>query len=204
MKKKSVSKIVYIICFVVIILLCVGLVVRFYNSDNTIIDNIVNLTNNKYTSFDVSHDEVKFTDTNSNNVFVVGEELRFGVNYQYGLLATNKNYNYSVKIVPAEGTNFDFTVDGVLFGYSQETDLASAFNVEKFDKYFIMSIPTSVLDVLESIYPASTVLVPELDDTLDYYTLIVTAHDNTTLVSISFKSGSLITGVVLDNATLVF
>lgn len=160
-----------------------------------IIDPILDDTADKCASFSVRYNDVIVNDTANNLLFVTNHPFRFDVDYYCSA--------YSVKIVPNAVNDFTFTVDTFSMLFSAEGDFISLFSLEKFETYFTIKPVGGVDGILCNLYPTSEVIVPELDSSLDYFTMIVTAS-NGKQIKINFGLLASVTGVASDTATLVF
>lgn len=193
-------KITNIITYIVALLLVAGIVsaaVYYY-------DDVESMFDDNYSTFSVSMGDNLFLSEQSDITFPFDTELRFSVAYDWPRFASIKNNSYSVKVVPCVENDFDFTVDGNIFSFAAEEDITSAFNVVQYADYFTMTVPSSIVTVLKSIYPVGEIVVPDLDVKKDYYTLIVTASDGKELIKLSFKYFSIVEGVELSVSALEF
>ena len=197
MKKISKRKITRIISYIITFVLLVGMIGGAAYMAKIMLGS--------YDSFSVGYkDEVYFEDI-VNKVFPFNSELTFNVDYDYNKLVVDKQYGYTVKVVPAVSaeTDFAFDIGDHSYMFSDEQDITSAFNVVLSDNSFSLVIPGNISDVLEVIYGGSDIKVPELDNDKDYYKLIVTAFDGTE-ICISFKQYSAVTGVVINTESIIF
>lgn len=199
-KKKKVNSIIYSLLTFLLIIAAVGGVIYA----TSLSDNFNNFVNDleTYKEFSVGFNDTVIKAPLTGQILPFNEELRFNVYYDYHKLCREKRYDYTVKVLPIG--NFDFTVDGNTFAWSQEEDITDYFTVKKFDNYFTMVIPGNVYDVLSLIYPSSEIVVSELDQALDYYKLEVTSHDGKSILSISFVQYTNLTGVILNVDNLEF
>lgn len=195
MKKVSKQKILKVISYFMTFIIVVGLL----GGASYFVKNM----QSSYSSFTVANNEEVYSGINEDIVFAFNTELSFVVDYEYHKLAMTKEYGYTVKVVPVAENDFNFTVGGNEFSYLDEIDITSAFNLVIVDDTFSIIVPGSIVDVLAVIYGDNDIVVPTLDADKDYYKLVITSFDGLSEISISFKQYSLVTGVMLDNETLV-
>ena len=95
---------------------------------------------------------------------------------------------YSVKVVPADDIDFNFTVDGVEHSFSKETDLNAGFKIERYEEDFTILSKGCVRQILSNVYPEKAVAVPEniaySEDKL--FKLLVTSYNGKDTVEITF------------------
>lgn len=196
MKKISTRKISRIISYIITAVLLVGLIGGAAY--------ITKIMLGSYDSFVVSYGEDVYTADTADKVYPFNTELNFTVAYDYHKLVVDKQYGYTVKVVPAVSgdDDFQFSIGDHSYLFSDEHDITSAFNVVISDDSFSLVIPGNISDVLSVIYGGGEITVPEIDNDKDYYKLVVTAFDGTE-ISISFKQFSAVTGVILSQDTLV-
>ena len=196
MKKISTRKISRIISYIITAVLLVGLIGGAAYMTKIMLGS--------YDSFVVSYNEDVYTGDTANKVYPFNTELTFDVNYDYHKLVVDKQYGYTVKLVPAVSVedDFEFSIGDHSYLFSDEQDITSAFNVILDESSFSITIPGNISDVLSVIYGGGEITVPELDNDKDYYKLVVTAFDGAE-ISISFKQFSAVTGVSMSQDTLV-
>lgn len=196
MKKISKRKLSRIISYIITAVLLIGMIGGAAYMAKIMLGS--------YDSFSVSYSDDVYIGNVVNKVYTFNTELTFNVDFDYHKLVVDKQYGYTVKVVPAVSgdDDFEFSIGDHSYMFSDEQDITSAFNVVISEGSFTFVIPGNIADVLGVIYGGGEITVPELDNDKDYYKLIVTAFDGTE-ISISFKQYSVVTGVILDNDTLV-
>ena len=128
--------------------------------------------------------------------FGVLSEQRFNIEYRMSWLTGSRGYH--VKIVPrvTAETNFNFDFDWYQKAYSDVSALTLAFNVTPQEKFFTMSAPGDMQEILSAQYPANTISgTPSVVNTgLHYFTLIVYSDDRSEMIHIHFG----LTGPIVD------
>lgn len=132
--------------------------------------------------------------------------LDIQVKYLFDKLSDKTN-GYSVKVVPADNITFDFTVDGEVHRFQDETDLSSGFKIDLREKDFSVTSKGCVQQVLSSVYPGAVVEVPEdmarSED--EIFKLIVFSYNDKDRVEIIFgvSSNVAVEGVTLPDGVIV-
>ena len=110
------------------------------------------------------------------------------------------NVGYSVTITPNVEYDFEYTVDGEAYKYSEAGELTEAFDVELHEGYFEISGEAdeySVEKVLKRIHSGKDVeFSEEIEPGKFYYSLTVSANKQT--VSVPFRFHVYVTGIELD------
>lgn len=112
------------------------------------------------------------------------------------------NAEFDAKIYPA-GDDFTYTVDGEAYSWlaAEETDLSKVFALKKDDgKISVKCYGLTVAKVLERMYPKQTVVLPELDETVVHFKLVVTTGD----YALTLQFCPLIITVELDPPSILF
>lgn len=139
-------------------------------------------SNDDYKSFYLSYDGGVYATIDTVGQ-VPGETRRYNVRYSYGLFSDDRgNKGYSVKVVSnaTDETDFSYTVDGKVHSFGKEAiDLSAAFNLDLSAEYFTLTMPYSMQEALQAVYPDSTVIVSDGVDLTQhpYFKLIATAYD---------------------------
>lgn len=132
---------------------------------------------------------------------VVMGNVQFDVQY-----VLKRNVGYTVQILPA-GDDFTFQLNGQWLSYKSEIDdLTEAFDIELGENSFIIRCrQKSMQDVLEAIYPESTVYIPTVDDvdSSAHYKLVVTAGDGSQAITLTFRCWFRITSFEIDPPSLL-
>lgn len=149
-----------------------------------------------YKSFYLSYDGGVYS-TIDNVGQVPGETLRYNVRYSYGIFSKDLgNKGYSVKVVSnaSDKTDFSYTVDGKALSFGKEAiDFTAAFNLELNADYFMLTMPNSMLEALQTVYPDSAVTVSNgVDLTLQpYFKIVATAYDKKAQVELYLTAPTL-------------
>lgn len=125
----------------------------------------------------------------SQTSFDTESENRFDCKY---MSQPDEDNLFTVKVVPnvTDKTDFDYTVDGISYKWSETNDLTACFDIDKQKDYFIISFPAdfSIETVLRSLYPDKEVIIP---DTLSfseyYYTLQISNYNDSITYCIDFN-----------------
>lgn len=195
-KIKTVATILAYIAGILILVAVVGLVYRFTNGFNE-----------DFKTFYIEQDGKQILSSSSTMSFKADTTYRFDVKYTFDTEQSEPK-DYSVKVIPNVGRDFDFTVDGERYLYSKQGELSAAFALNKQDTYFEISTKTemSLQNVLQSCYPGKEVIVPkEAEESNTYpYTLVVASYNESVVYKIDFCVGVKVTGVTLDPSEIIF
>ncbi len=130
---------------------------------------------------------------------------RIDVHYTFEKVQSNK-LTFTYLIEPA-GNDFNFTVDGEKVSWLNVDGLAEAFNIKSdADGITLNCANKKVLDVLQSVYPNSNIVLPEDIDTenISRYKLTVTAEDKRTSIILTFKCAPAIENIILNPSEIIF
>lgn len=118
--------------------------------------------------------------------FIDGKDYLFEVKYTFGELSKQKT-GYSVKIIPNQETDFNFLVDGESHSLQELGDITSCFDITyQSDKFTVLG-NARLQDVLQRYYAENTVeLVDEIQEMMDYYTIVVTSYNGKASVRVGF------------------
>ena len=135
-----------------------------------------------------------------------GKEHRFEVKYIFEGEEGPPDYTVKVLTNVDEGAEFNVTVDGEETPYENGKDITSAFEIEKTETSFTLSIPKGLTlqSVLETLYAGKTVEMPPAGSLKSpyIYTLVVTCKKIT--YSIDFYTTIGVTGIELDKEGVIF
>lgn len=111
------------------------------------------------------------------------KETKFGVNYTF-----SDGKSYSVQVLPnvTDETEFEYTVDGEAYKYSDIKDLTDVFKVRLYDDYFTVQMPEDMSQVMQVLYKDKDVELPDGIDlmTTPYFKLIVKSYNEKDEVTI--------------------
>lgn len=188
-----------IIGIILVLLLVAGLVAVLYRFTNGF--------NEDFKTFYVEHEGKQILSADSEMTFTEGKTHRFDVKYTFDTGQAEAR-DYSVEIVPNAEQDFEYTVDGETYLYSQAGDLSSAFSLKKQKSYFEITLreDMTVQSVLETVHPGQQVKVPgtAADENPFPYALIVGSYNGNVSYRIAFDLGADVTGITLDPPSIVF
>lgn len=162
-KNNNVINIVIAILSVLLVVAVIGFVFKFTNG-----------LNEDLKTFYIEHNGKQIVATDSQMTFDVESEHRFDCKY---LSTPDEDNLFTVEVVPnaTEKNDFNFTIDDVLYKWSELKDLTACFTINKQHNYFIITFPAdfSMQSVLNSLYPEKEVVI---SDTLSLYQYYYTLH----------------------------
>ena len=117
---------------------------------------------------------------------------------------TGENNDYSVEIKP--NGNFDYTVDGGTYAWSDVTGLAEAFKLNKRDGGFTFEVPADSAAVLKALYPGKTVTAPNGSALADpyIYELVVASYNEKIVYKIDFAIVLPVEGVEILPGEIIY
>ncbi len=194
---KKVGKVLTYVLLVLCLVGAIGCIAYFTNG----------LTSDFATFYVKVNDETIMTE-NGGYVLTMEEPLTVDVKYTFEDM-TEENLGYDVKVVPntTSETNFDFYVDGEAYSFGAETDLTEGFNIVKNESSFTIAPKGSIKNILGSVYEGYEIQVyPDLIDfSQDLFKIIVTSHDGSSEVFLTFGVENIIVdGLVLDQTEIIF
>ena len=111
------------------------------------------------------------------------KETKFSVQYTF-----SDSKGYSVQVLPniTDETEFDYTVDGEEYKFSDIKDLNDAFKVKQYDDYFTVQMPEDMSQVMKVLYAEKEVELPEGIDLMNkpYFKLVVKSYNEKDEVTI--------------------
>lgn len=195
MKKNSFASVTaYLIIFLLIVLV-VGFFARFTNgfSEN-------------FKTFYVEKDG-KLLSAEGSLALKPDEICEFNVGYTFSFLP-NTPTESSVRVFSTvtDETAFNYTVDGEKKTYNSDIDLTEVFNVSPTETGFSLVMPSSMQEVLSSVY--SDKIVEILDDislsSTNYFCLQVSNYDLTNVIKIALHIDDKPTNIILTPDKIVF
>ena len=199
MNKTKMAKIITCVLLALLLVGTVGLIAHFTNGFRE-----------DFKTFYVTYAGEDILSEKSKLELPSGEELRFDVTYIFeGLNEETEPKGYSVEIVSnvEKGKEFEYTVDGEKITYVDGMYLTNAFQIDKQDTYFTLTLPEdiSLEKVLESVYEKDVEVPNDVEATESYlYTLVVSSYDESVTYHIDFSFYIGVTGVTLDKSEVVF
>lgn len=191
MRKRAGSKITYIIIVVAVLavlLLVGGFIARYTN----------NFTSD-FKTFYVEYGGKTITSDKTDIEFVRSEPNRINVGYSLGFLNKEKG-NYSVEVLPnvTDETDFDYSVNGKNYKFSEITDFTEYYKIEKYDDYFTFTMWDDIDGILDMMYNGDNVAgVPDLNGK-NLLKLVIYNEDKTAKINIGFKLISHATSIIIS------
>lgn len=132
--------------------------------------------------------------------------LEVDVKYTFGALNNKVDKDYSLKIIPNNIPDKDFTyiVDGEMKYFQSETDLSDGFEIDKGEKSFrIKPKGETIAEVLSAVY-GKEVTDCENKGYTDMFTIIVTSYNGEASVKLDFSLAIRVAGITLDKEAILF
>ena len=132
--------------------------------------------------------------------------LEVEVKYTFGALNNEVDKGYSLKIIPNNipDKDFTYTVDGEMKCFQSETDLSDGFEIDKGVKSFtIKPKGETISEVLSAVYGKS-VTDCESKGYTDMFTVIVTSYNSEASVKLNFSLAIRVAGITLDKEAILF
>ena len=199
MNKAKITKIITSVLLALLLLGTVGLIAHFMNGFRE-----------DFKTFYVTYEGEDILSEKSSLELPRGEEHRFDVTYIFeDLDEATEPKGYSVEVVSnvEKGNEFEYTVDGEKITYMDGMYLTKAFQIDKQDTYFTLTLPEdiSLEKVLESVY-GKDVEAPKDEACEDpyLYTLVVTSYDESVRYYIDFALDAKVSKVQLYPSEVVF
>lgn len=169
------SKIVTAIVYIAIILLVLG-----------IVGFILKLTNggtDEFKLFYLTNENGDVYGSTDSEKVASKAETKFGVNYTF-----SDGKDFSVKILPnvTDETDFEYTVGGEPYKFSEIENLNAAFNVKLYDDYFTIEMPEDMSQVMKILYGDEVVEIPDgIDITRKpYFKMVVKSYNEKQAITI--------------------
>lgn len=132
--------------------------------------------------------------------------LEVDVKYTFGALNNKVDKGYSLKIIPNNipDKDFTYTVDGEMKYFQSETDLSDGFEIDKGEKSFrIKPKGETISEVLSAVYGKS-ITDCESKGYTDMFTIIVTSYNGEASVKLDFSLAIRVAGITLDKEAILF
>ena len=145
--------------------------------------------NEDFKNFTLSHDGKLIVNSESSMAFDAGSRQRFDVKYIFDLPNSDPR-EYNVKVVPNPDADFEFTVDGEMHVWREEKDITSAFEIEKGNESFVLSLREheSAETILQALYSKQSVKIgKQLGKSERFYTLVVSSYNEKVTYRIHFS-----------------
>lgn len=132
--------------------------------------------------------------------------LEVDVKYTFGALNNKVDKDYSLKIIPNNipDKDFTYTVDGEMKYFQSETDLSEGFEIDKGEKSFrIKPKGETIVEILSAVY-GKEVTDCENKGYTDMFTIIVTSYNGEASVKLDFSLAIRVAGITLDKEAILF
>ena len=189
------TKIITYILLVLAIITVIGVVAHFTNGFTS-----------DFKTFYVTVDGKDVMTSSGGYKVTVEKPLQVDVKYTFDAFNKNETKDYSVKIIPnkIENSDFTYTVDGESKSFQSETDLTSAFEIDKGEKSFTVKPKgKSLTEVLTAFY-GTEVTDCENKGYTDMFTIVVTSYNGEASVKLNFTVAGKVTGVSFDKEVILF
>ena len=199
MNKTNITKIITSVLLALLLVGTIGLIAHFTNGFRE-----------DFKTFYVTYEGEDILSEKSKLALPRGEEHRFDVTYIFEDLdeeTASKGYSVEVVSNAEKGNELAYTVDAEKITYVDGMYLTNAFQIDKQDTYFTLTLPEdiSLEKVLESVYEKNVEVPNDVESTEPYlYTLLVSSYDESVIYYIDFAFHIGVTGVTLDKSEVVF
>lgn len=187
---KTAAKIIGYVLVVLLLVALIGLIYKFTNGFNE-----------DFKTFYVEYDGKQILTTDSKLTLNTNGDSTFNVKYTFDNDKSEAK-DYNVKIIPNVERDFDYTVEGERYLFSQTGELTSAFDLKKEGSQFTLTIPKDydLQQVLQAVNGGKETVIPE-DAEINNpypYRLVVSSYNDKVTYNIDFK----ITEPVVKDITL--
>ena len=189
------TKIITYIAIVLAVITVIGVVAHFTNGFTS-----------DFKTFYVTVDGKDVMTSAGGYRVTTSKPLEVDVKYTFGALNNKVDKDYSLKIIPNNipDKDFTYTVDGEMKYFQFETDLSDGFEIDKGEKSFrIKPKGETIAEVLSAVYGKS-VIDCENKGYTDMFTVIVTSYNGEASVKLNFSLAIRVTGITLDKEAILF
>lgn len=189
------TKILTYIAIVLAVITVIGVVAHFTNGFTS-----------DFKTFYVTVDGKDVMSSASGYRVTTSKPLEVDVKYTFGALNNKVDKDYSLKIIPNNipDKDFTYTVDGEMKYFQSETDLSDGFEIDKGEKSFrIKPKGETISEVLSAVYGKS-VTDCESKGYTDMFTVIVTSYNGEASVKLNFSLAIRVAGITLDKEAILF
>lgn len=189
------TKIITYIAIVLAVITVIGVVAHFTNGFTS-----------DFKTFYVTVDGKDVMTSAGGYRVTTSKPLEVEVKYTFGALNNEVDKDYSLKIIPNNipDKDFTYTVDGEMKYFQSETDLSDGFEIDKGEKSFkIKPKGETIVEVLSAIYGKS-VTDCENKGYTDMFTVIVTSYNGEASVKLDFSLAIRVTDITLDREAILF
>ena len=189
------TKIITYIAIVLAVITVIGVVAHFTNGFTS-----------DFKTFYVTVDGKDVMTSAGGYRVTTSKPLEVDVKYTFGALNNKVDKDYSLKIIPNNipDKDFTYTVDGEMKYFQSETDLSDGFEIDKGEKSFrIKPKGETIAEVLSAVYGKS-VTDCENKGYTDMFTIIVTSYNGEASVKLGFSLAIRVAGITLDKEAILF
>lgn len=189
------TKIITYIAIVLAVITVIGVVAHFTNGFTS-----------DFKTFYVTVDGKDVMTSAGGYRVTTSKPLEVDVKYTFGALNNKVDKGYSLKIIPNNipDKDFTYTVDGEMKYFQSETDLSDGFEIDKGEKSFkIKPKGETIVEVLSAVY-GKEVTDCENKGYTDMFTIIVTSYNGEASVKLDFSLAIRVAGITLDKEAILF
>lgn len=189
------TKIITYIAIVLAVITVIGVVAHFTNGFTS-----------DFKTFYVTVDGKDVMTSAGGYRVTTSKPLEVDVKYTFGALNNKVDKDYSLKIIPNNipDKDFTYTVDGEMKYFQFETDLSDGFEIDKGEKSFkIKPKGETIAEVLSAVY-GKEVTDCENKGYTDMFTIIVTSYNGEASVKLDFSLAIRVAGITLDKEAILF
>ena len=189
------TKIITYIAIVLAVITVIGVVAHFTNGFTS-----------DFKTFYVTVDGKDVMTSAGGYRVTTSKPLEVDVKYTFGALNNKVDKDYSLKIIPNNipDKDFTYTVDGEMKYFQSETDLSDGFEIDKGEKSFrIKPKGETIAEVLSAVY-GKEVTDCENKGYTDMFTVIVTSYNGEASVKLNFSLAIRVAGITLDKEAILF
>ena len=189
------TKIITYIAIVLAVITVIGIVAHFTNGFTS-----------DFKTFYVTVDGKDVMTSAGGYRVTTSKPLEVDVKYTFGALNNKVDKDYSLKIIPNNipDKDFTYTVDGEMKYFQSETDLSEGFEIDKGEKSFrIKPKGETIAEVLSAVY-GKEVTDCENKGYTDMFTIIVTSYNGEASVKLDFSLAIRVAGITLNKEAILF
>lgn len=189
------TKIITYIAIVLAVITVIGVVAHFTNGFTS-----------DFKTFYVTVDGKDVMTSAGGYRVTTSKPLEVDVKYTFGALNNKVDKDYSLKIIPNNipDKDFTYTVDDEMKYFQSETDLSDGFEIDKGEKSFrIKPKGETIAEVLSAVY-GKEVTDCENKGYTDMFTIIVTSYNGEASVKLDFSLAIRVAGIALDKEAILF
>lgn len=189
------TKIITYIAIVLAVITVIGVVAHFTNGFTS-----------DFKTFYVTVDGKDVMTSAGGYRVTTSKPLEVDVKYTFGALNNKVDKDYSLKIIPNNipDKDFTYTVDAEMKSFQSETDLSDGFEIDKGEKSFrIKPKGETISEVLSAVYGKS-ITDCESKGYTNMFTIIVTSYNGEASVKLDFSLAIRVAGITLDKEAILF